>query len=125
MTVAVYLLSALAAFSQVQDVRIGRVLPNPRGVDQENEKMILINTSNSPADLTGWTLKDKYNEIQLAGNIKSKGELSTKVKTGSKYAFLDNKGDTISLYDAKGILQDQITYREDQVAIGECSVCSI
>ncbi len=119
MTVAVYLLSALAVFSQVHDVRIGRVLPNPRGVDQENEEMTLINTLNSPADLTGWTLRDKYNEIQLTGKIKAREEFTTKVKTENKYAFLDNKGDTISLYDAKGILQDQITYREEQVSMGE------
>ena len=116
---AIWILSAMTAFAQGGDIRIGRLLADPLGVDQKNEQLTLINTSDSSIDLRGWTLRDNYNEIQLTGTIEPQGTLSTKLKTGTKYAFLDNTGDTISLYDHKGRIQDQIRYSEDQVRAGE------
>ncbi|MDC0144436.1 UvrD-helicase domain-containing protein [Verrucomicrobia bacterium] len=117
---AVFLFEVIA-YGQAGEVRIGRILPNPEGRnDKDREIITLVNTLNAPVVLTGWILKDKdeYEKISLTGVIPPKGEITKIIKTGSKYPLLNNKGDTISLVDAQGTLQDKQSYIERQAAPG-------
>ena len=109
------LLFEATSLGQSGDVRIGR-MPNPSGLDEENEAITLINRLDSEIDLTGWTLKNKRNDSVLNGLIGSKGEITKNI--GKKFPLLNNSGDTISLFDPDGTLQDSQVYTKNQVATG-------
>lgn len=80
--------------------------------DPEQENVTLLNTSDSPVDLTGWRLLDKTKQATpLAGNL-PRGE--TRRFDVKPPMTLSNRGGAITLVDAAGLKVHGVTYTRDQ-----------
>ena len=78
----------------------------------EREFVTLLNTSDQPVDLTGWSLKDRFKlATPLAGSIPAGETLRVPVVAPMT---LSNKGGVISLLDARGIKVHGVSYTRDQ-----------
>lgn len=88
---------------------IKEFLPNPAGNDKDGEYIKLFNDSNNPVLLGGWSIKNISGKIyKLSGELGAKEELilpylKTKIP-------LSNNGETVFLYDEKGLLADKLGY---------------
>jgi hypothetical protein len=88
-------------------IKIVEVLPNPSGTDKNAEYVVIRNTDTTPITVSGWQIKNGSNKkITVSGTIPPGGEL--KVMTGS--VALKNTGDTLTLLNSTGQLQDSFTY---------------
>jgi hypothetical protein len=88
-------------------IKIVEVLPNPSGTDKNAEYVVIRNTDTTPITVSGWQIKNGSNKkITVSGTIPAGGEL--KVMTGS--VALKNTGDTLTLLNSAGQLQDSFTY---------------
>ena len=97
-------------------VRIASLLPNPKGRDEGNEQVTLVNTTKKAVSLRGWSLRDKQkNTYNLSGSIKPNGRLVVKMKNNRMP--LNNDGDTITLLEGKTVRQI-FTYRKQQAGNG-------
>ena len=78
----------------------------------EHETVTLLNTSDRPADLTGWSLKDKQkNATPLAGLIAAGATMVVDVRSPMA---LSNNGGIITLLDARGIKVHGVSYTKAQ-----------
>jgi hypothetical protein len=92
------------------DLRIVAALVNPVGSDRGHESVTIINTSPTPADLTGWLIRDRQGgQRPLSGQLAA-GEC-TRVELGSTVQ-LANTGDDIELVDPKGESVHRVSYNE-------------
>ena len=97
-------------------VRIASLLPNPKGKDEGNEQITLVNTTGKVVALRGWSLRDKQkNTYPLSGSIKPKGRLVITMKNNRMP--LNNDGDTITLLEGKTI-RHTFTYNKKQAGNG-------
>lgn len=109
------------------DVRIARVVPNPDsdlngdGVHdvRDDEAVTLVNAGDGPADLSGWALADNVGArftfpsgYVLAGGgsvtVYGGGEAEL---TATRGLGLDNRGDTLRLFDVRGGEIDVVSWR--------------
>lgn len=98
-------------------IRITRVLADPPGFDQGNEWIELSNMpASEPLALDGWTLRDGRNRLELEGEL-GPGQTRRIVLDGASIT-LNNRGNTITLFDADGKEADRIDYAESDVAEG-------
>jgi hypothetical protein len=100
-------------------IQISELLPNPKGKDSGSEWIKITNDGPSVM-LSGFSIKDasgkKY--VLSGGAINPDGSLIIK-DTDSKI-ILNNNGDTVFIYDAKGGLIDTCQYgvaTDDEVII--------
>ena len=123
-------------------VLINEVLANPGGLDAnedgtphifQDEFLELVNPSNDPFTLTGWTLSDGVGSrhVFAPGTSISAGGLLVVFGGGNPAAIpnalkastgtlgLNNTGDTVSLRDATDTLIDLLLYTAAQVVPGE------
>ncbi len=78
----------------------------------ERETVTLLNTSDRPVDLGGWTIADKQkNKMRLSGAIEAG---ATRVVVMQDPVKLSNKGGIISLLDARGIKVHGVAYTKEQ-----------
>ncbi|SIR41893.1 Uncharacterized protein YukJ [Rhizobium sp. RU35A] len=78
----------------------------------EHETVTLLNTSDVPIDLSGWTIKDKQkNTMPLFGSIAAGATLVIDVR---QPVALSNQGGIITLIDAKGVKVHGVSYTKDQ-----------
>lgn len=106
-------------------ILITMLLPNPRGVDADNEQVTIGNSTTEPVDLAGWRLIDKAgNVFLLSGTVKPGGPLVVTMTEVTKP--LNNYGDTVLLVDPEGVARNSVCYDEGQrraevvVDFGKC-----
>ena len=88
---------------------IKEFLPNPVGPDKDGEYIKIFNDSDKAVNLAGWKASDASKKtFNLSGILDSKKEL-TLFSSQTKIS-LNNNGETIFLYDAKGELVDKLGY---------------
>jgi|Deesub1362A_J573_1020465.scaffolds.fasta_scaffold01043_9 hypothetical protein len=95
-------------------VIISAVLPNPSGLEPDEEWIELYNLSDVPVDISGWRLSDGEGSYVFPQGTVLAPKASLRVygrqynPTGySRGLYLANKGDEVYLYDASGRLIDQ------------------
>jgi exonuclease III len=92
-------------------VRLISLLPNPPGDDSQNEEATLKNFGGQPASVIGWRLRDLSGRtwtLDALGTLQP-GEQKTVRRLGQPMA-LNNRGDTIDLVDASGMVVQTVTY---------------
>lgn len=96
-------------------LRLVKVMPDPNGVDRDNEIVWIANNSDAPVDLANWTLADRAGGlVKLTGTVAPRSTLELTLPG----LLLNNSGDTISLKDATADLVHQVTYTRQQVRPG-------
>ena len=94
-------------------VYIERALVNPKGEDPGKEVVVIGNTTTASVDLTGWSIVDKNNNIEvLRGVLLPAGESRGVVLSGSA-AQLSNKGGTIILKNPAGEQIHAVSYSKE------------
>ena len=97
-------------------VRIAALLPNPSGEDWGNEQVTLVNVTNKPVSLRGWSLWDKARHgYGLSGTIPANGRLVITMRISTM--SLNNDGDTITLLEGD-TARHQVSYTKKQVGSG-------
>jgi phosphatidylserine/phosphatidylglycerophosphate/cardiolipin synthase-like enzyme len=104
-------------------VVINELLPNPIGTDRGQEYVELVNMGPDPADLTGFTVYDasglrhdfgavvlEVGEALVLFDEGDHSEVPGAINSSSGSLSLNNTGDVISLYDADGVLHDQVSW---------------
>lgn len=100
-------------------LRIISLLPNPAGVDENNEQVTLQNGTADAVDLAGWKLVDKAgNSFSFSGQIASG---ATKTFTMQAKPFLNNMGDTVWL-EIDGQKSSEVTYTAADARSGATAV---
>ncbi|MBI1838734.1 MAG: lamin tail domain-containing protein [Candidatus Colwellbacteria bacterium] len=90
-------------------VFIKELLPNPVGRDAGGEWIKLFNDGEDVVNLNGWQIKDLSGKsLNLAGNINPKNEINLKLYKSK--IILNNKKETVFLYDPSGKLIDKLAY---------------
>lgn len=88
---------------------IKEFLPNPVGADKIGEYIKIFNDGDKAVNLAGWKISDASNKsFALGGTLQPNGEL--KLLSSQTKITLNNNGETISLFDAKGVLIDKLGY---------------
>lgn len=113
----------------IPDVAVVSVDSNPPGRDEDaldGERVVIRNRSDSPVDLTGWTLRDESTLNRFAfpdGTVLPSGE-ELEIVVGCEPApdrvtwcndrpVWNNGGDTALLLDADGRIVDLYRYRDE------------
>jgi hypothetical protein len=98
-------------------VRVTRLLPNPKGVDEGHEWIQLKNFSDVAVDLTGWTLVDRArNSFRLSGLLAAGEERRFDLPAGE--LPLNNNGDQITLIGPAGNRMHVARYAKEQATAG-------
>lgn len=98
-------------------IQITALLPNPKGIDDGNEWVLLQNCGDVVVDLIGWQLRDAAgNGVKLAGVLRSGEEMKVHLSRGQ--LPLNNNGDVIHLLDRRGRQVHRVGYGGEQVAAG-------
>ncbi len=107
-----------SALSSLSPVRINEVFANPRG-DESAEFIELYNPSDGPIDLTSFRLRDdsKTGEYTFppSSPISALGYFVLE-RSVSKLS-LNNTDETLSLFDAGGLLVDSMTYAKTKEGV--------
>jgi endonuclease YncB( thermonuclease family) len=102
------------------DILIVAALPDPTGTDLGRETVTLLNTTDSPVDLAGWTLVDAAEtRHNLTGALAGGSVTQLTLDQG---LLLSNKGDSLLLVDAAGGSIDHVTYDGRKVRPGR-TIC--
>ena len=97
-------------------LRIAALLPNPKGKDVNNEQVLLVNLSNIPVTLRGWSLWDKkQHDYTLSGSIPAYGRIIITLR--GKDFPMNNDGDTIFLKQGSKV-KHKVSYTEAQAGDG-------
>jgi uncharacterized protein YukJ len=100
-------------------VYIERALINPGGDDPGKEVVVIGNTTTSSVDLTGWSLMDKNNKVEvLSGVLLPSGE-SRRIVLSGHGAQLGNKGGTIRLKNPAGDQVHSVSYSQEDAQQGD------
>lgn len=90
-------------------LRIVAALINPVGPAPEHESVTVLNTTNEPVDLTGWTIADRdQHRVSLPAHALPAGE-AVRIPLAPPVA-LGNRGGTITLLDPAGLKVDGVAY---------------
>lgn len=102
------------------DVLIVAALPDPTGTDPPNEKVTVLNVSDTDIDLQGWRLTDEAcGRRDLTGVVTSGSTQQVQLGSG---LVLGNRGDTILLNDNAGAVIDRVSYPHNKVRAGR-TIC--
>ncbi|MCC6369090.1 MAG: DUF2278 family protein [Bryobacterales bacterium] len=95
-------------------VRIVGALVNPKGADQGQETVTLLNVSDANINLSGWAIFNKADErFNLTGTLKA-GE--ARAFTLPIQVPLSNNGGIITLTNNQGLKVHGVSYTKDQVS---------
>ena len=101
------------------NIRIVNALPDPAGPDEGREQVTIRNDTRAAVRLSGWRLRDRDGNIYAfpAGALLRPGRNDFTMTSGTMP--LNNRGDTITLLDDRGIRQGPtFTYSEADVQRG-------
>jgi hypothetical protein len=93
-------------------IKFSEVLPNPEGVDAENEFIELYNPNDIVVYLRGWKVRDESGKTFTFGDevIAPKGFLVLEAETSK--ITLNNSSDQLYLFDASGSEIDSLLYED-------------
>lgn len=92
----------------VSSVFIMALLPDPAGIDANNETVILGNSSNVPASIDLWRLADDDGgEMPLSGTVPAGGAYTVRLTSSLQ---LGNGGDAVSLRNSAGETVQTVEY---------------
>jgi uncharacterized protein YukJ len=94
-------------------VYIERALVNPVGDDPGKEVVVIGNTTTDSIDLTGWSIVDKNNHIEVLRGVLLPGGESRRVVLSGGAAQLSNKGGTIILKNPAGEQVHAVSYSKE------------
>jgi uncharacterized protein YukJ len=94
-------------------VYIERALVNPKGEDPGKEVVVIGNTTTASMDLTGWSITDKNNNIEIIRDVLLPGGESRTVVLSGRTAQLSNKGGTIVLKNPAGEQVHAVSYSKE------------
>jgi uncharacterized protein YukJ len=99
------------------EVVIAAALVNPKGNEVGNEKVVLLNTTDTPISLTGWKLIDRQQQAFVIGNvtIPATGTVEVRIPVSSPFR-LSNNGGTISLLNSAGLKTSGVRYTKQQAS---------
>lgn len=95
------------------DLRIVELLPNPRGSDEQCERIRLRNSGAEAVDLRGWRVRDASSStwaLDVLGSL-APGR-STVLWREGRGMSLNNTGDTVELIDDQGRVLQKVEYPE-------------
>ncbi|PRY34184.1 uncharacterized protein YukJ [Spirosoma oryzae] len=100
------------------EVVIAAALVNPRGNEAGNEKVILLNTTDSPVSLNGWKLVDRQQQAFTIGNltVPAAGTVELRIPANSSFQ-LSNNGGTITLLNSTGLKTSGVRYTKQQASL--------
>lgn len=92
-------------------VFINEILANEPAMDTSGEFIELVNASGEPVDLAGWSLSDAYAVRHTfgPGTVLEPGRALV-VSGAQSHLALTNGGDTVTLRDGAGAVEDSVTY---------------
>jgi exonuclease III len=91
--------------------RITKLLPNPAGNENQNEKVWIKNMGTANVNLVGWRLRDRAHtewKLDELGSIAPNEEKA--IQRNGKPMALNNGGDTVDLLDASGGVVQTVDY---------------
>ncbi len=84
----------------LSSVFIMAIFPNPVGNEDNKETVVLANRTDASVSINGWRLEDNARGVfVLSGSIPARSARTITLNTSLR---LDNKGDTVRLYNAQG-----------------------
>lgn len=106
---------SLGNLSTENDLHKGKVFiiaasVNPPGSDLGNEKIILLNVSDSPIDLEGWSILDDRKQKDFIRNTILQANNTIVIRLTGNGARLLNRGGLITLLDSEGLKVDGVSY---------------
>ena len=99
-------------------VYIERALVNPVAEDPGKEVVVIGNTTLTAVDLTGWSIVDKNNMVDVLGGVLLPTGGSVSVVLSGGGAQLSNKGGTIRLMNPAGVLMHAVSYSKEDAVEG-------
>jgi uncharacterized protein YukJ len=99
-------------------VYIERALVNPVAEDPGKEVVVIGNTTLTAVDLTGWSIVDKNNMVEVLGGVLLPAGGSVSVVLSGGGAQLSNKGGTIRLMNPAGVLMHAVSYAKGDAVEG-------
>jgi uncharacterized protein YukJ len=94
-------------------VYIERALVNPVGDEPGKEVVVIGNTTTDSVDLTGWSIVDKNNHVEVLRGVLLPGGESRRVVLSGSAAQLSNKGGTIVLKNPAGEQVHAVSYSKE------------
>jgi len=91
-------------------VYLSEFFPNPAGKDTGNEWIEVCNDSAQSQSLAGWKLQDASAKSFTIGDVSVAPQSCVVFGNTETKISLNNDKETISLFDAGGILQDAVSY---------------
>ena len=91
-------------------VYIERALVNPAGDDPAKEIVVVGNTTIGDVNLNGWRIVDKNDAAESLSSLSVPAGESVLIALSGRGAQLSNKGGTIRLLDANGVLVHAVSY---------------
>ncbi|MBW4664281.1 MAG: DUF2278 family protein [Chroococcus sp. CMT-3BRIN-NPC107] len=92
--------------------RIVAAMVNPTADDVGGEFVTILNTSDSPLDLSGWQILDRLDKAETISGAIAPGEASSFRLSGNT-AQLSNQGGTITLLNSQGLKVDGVAYTKE------------
>ena len=80
--------------------------------------MVIGNTTLTAVDLTGWSIVDKNNMVEVLGGVLLPAGSSVLVGLSGSGAQLSNKGGTIRLMNPAGVLIHAVSYSKEDAVEG-------
>jgi uncharacterized protein YukJ len=96
-------------------VYVERALVDPSGDDPSKEVVVLGNTTVHAIDLSGWRILDKNNQGEPIAGVHLPPGGSIPIALSGRGVQLSNKGGTIRLLDASGVLVHAVSYSKADV----------
>jgi hypothetical protein len=97
-------------------IKITEILPNPKGKDANNEWIELTNTSDIPANLTGWTIDDSEggSKPYKIPQLTIPPQTATTLNKSQTNINLNNSNDEVRLFNNTNTLIDSLSYGKSE-----------
>ncbi len=92
------------------EIKLSRIVYDPPGTDRSRERVVIVNTGDTPVAMEGWTLRDLDGHVFTFPKYKLRAEGAVRIHTGfghdtrsslfwgSASAVWDNDGDAAHLF---------------------------
>ena len=96
--------------SIMSQVVINELYPNPSGSDTSDEFVELLNTGDSPVNLSGWKVVDAAGSVHTLGGSLAPQEFLVVRRERSGLALNNSGGETVTLFNGSGAVLGVVTY---------------